>query len=286
MQVIALVATGLQTRFTRSVMEHFMHRSAQLGHQTLQYRTWFEPESELAFAQDLLKRGLVGAALQLNFQNEAAHEILAYLHGAGLPFVQVDRAMPGLSANVVTSDNVGIGKTLTSRLLQDGHERIAAVLESYNPSTVADRLLGYRQALEARGLPLDETLTLPCVVDDPGDFQPRLESVLGSERAPTAFFCVNEFTARLVARTLEALGRDPLTEFALGMVDDNSFDEPLRVQGHRAVQDAAALGSRAAELLARAINDPAAPPRYVRVPAARYVRVPSGDEESVAVSES
>jgi hypothetical protein len=52
------------------------------------------------------------------------------------------------------------------------------------------------------------------------------------------------------------------------------------------LQDAAALGSRAAELLARAINDPAAPPRYVRVPAARYVRVPSGDEESVAVSES
>jgi GntR family transcriptional regulator, arabinose operon transcriptional repressor len=77
----------------------------------------------------------------------------------GVPLVMVDRYYPELHVDYAVFDGWQGGFELTNRLIQQGHNKIAfAISDEVLPSSVHDRLSGYKAALEKHGLPYDENL--------------------------------------------------------------------------------------------------------------------------------
>lgn len=124
---------------------------------------------------------------------------LEQLLGDGLPVVVVDRRLSNLKVDTVLTDNLQGGLTATRYLSDLGHQRIACVTGP-NLTPSAERVIGYRQALEEHSLPVDETLIRK------GDFHPHfgylaVSELLNCQPRPTAIFICNDMMAnRRIAR--------------------------------------------------------------------------------------
>jgi LacI family transcriptional regulator len=78
---------------------------------------------------------------------------LAALAADHLPLVFVDRTIDGVDVPSVVTDNAAGMRLAVDHLVQRGHREIAYLSGPTEKSTFRDRLLGYQQAIAARGLP-------------------------------------------------------------------------------------------------------------------------------------
>lgn len=77
---------------------------------------------------------------------------------SGIPVVCLERTFKNCMVTSVLSDNVNSIYMGTKHLIDSGHERIGIILEDRDLTTVSERLLGYKKALEEARLSLDEEL--------------------------------------------------------------------------------------------------------------------------------
>lgn len=153
-----------------------------------------EPEMEREEIDNLLARG-VDALLVASCQTDAGG--LESLRTASVPFVLIDRALPAIESHFVGTDDVAAGRLATEHLIGLGRRRIAHIAgEGF--STGRGRLLGYRNALEAAGMPYDSALVVSKArVEESGDEIGRaaMEQLLSLDARPDAVFCYNDLTA-------------------------------------------------------------------------------------------
>ena len=119
------------------------------------------PERERMLVESMYARGV----------DELDHRPLPADHSwlaehPGLRTVFVDRVPAGLEqADVVALDDARGGRMATEHLLGSGHRRIALISDDDGLSSVHDRAQGYRAALAAAGVPVDESLVVRGVFD-------------------------------------------------------------------------------------------------------------------------
>ncbi|MDI7277229.1 MAG: LacI family DNA-binding transcriptional regulator [Anaerolineae bacterium] len=196
---------------------------------------------------------------------------LAALERARLPFVIVDRRMPGAAADLVLGDSIGGARQLVEHLLARGHRRIAHLGGPAGVSTADDREQGYRQALAEAGIAADPRLVLR------GDY--KLESghrlmgqLLELSPLPTAVFAANNVLAVGALVTLREKGLRVPEDVAVVCFDDlpqaSLIDPFLTV----AAQPAYEFGTAAVELLLARLANPRRPPQTVVLPVELLVR--------------
>jgi LacI family transcriptional regulator len=139
-------------------------------------------------------------------------------------FVLVNCFSPTLDARATVPDEVQGGRTATELLLSRGHERIAFI-NTTTPSPAREgRLRGYRDALEASGIPFDPDLVLDAYPDQEGGFD-SVDALL--HRHVTAVFCHNDRVAMGVY--------DGLRQHGLSIPDDVAvvgFDNQEVIAAH------------------------------------------------------
>jgi LacI family transcriptional regulator len=107
-------------------------------------------------------------------------------------FVLVDCFSPANDAPAVVPDEVQGGRAATQLLLDSGHRRVA-IINTTTPSPAHEgRLLGYREALDAAGIPFDPALVFDADPDQEGGYD-TVEALLAS--SATAVFCHNDRVA-------------------------------------------------------------------------------------------
>jgi LacI family transcriptional regulator len=105
----------------------------------------------------------------------------------------------------VVPDEIQGGRTATQELLKKGHRRIGFINAVDPIPASVGRLEGYRRALQANNIPLDENLVRSYGGESRGGHQGTLELLQLSE-PPTAIFCFNDATAIGVYDALRTLG--------------------------------------------------------------------------------
>ena len=188
----------------------------------------------------------------------------------GFPTVVIDNPVPGVSLPCVKYDDLAAGHLAMNHLFQQGHRRIAFLAWRTAFATVKDRLRGYRQGHQQRGLAVDEAL----VILAPESFvtwQPELlNQALQLPDPPTAIVTENEVTAVLCMNSLLRLGRripDDVAVMTFGdALSEQFFPVPLTTVS--LCQDKASL--KAIELLVELIEHP----ERVQEPAPPFIQQP------------
>lgn len=106
--------------------------------------------------------------------------------------VLVDCFANGSGLPAVVPDEEQGGRTATEELLRAGHHRIAFINTTTPSPAQSGRLAGYRSALEAAGIPFDESLVFPAAPEQEGGYE---TTPLIVESKATAVFCHNDRVA-------------------------------------------------------------------------------------------
>jgi DNA-binding LacI/PurR family transcriptional regulator len=147
-----------------------------------------------------------------------------------------------------------------------GHRRIAIFIDEDAWTTGRDRLSGYKEALTAAGIGIDETLVIPTGWDVHAARSAALE-LLASANRPTAIFAANNVLAEGAWRAASELGLAVPEDLSLVSFDDAPWMSMVTPGITAVAQDAAALGKAAIDTLLDRIADPAKQPKTVVLPA-------------------
>lgn len=175
-----------------------------------------QQEKEQVYVDVLVNKQVDG----LIFVATANHSpSLEHLIRDRLPAVVVDRRLSDLEVDTVLTDNLHGGLIATRHLLELGHRRIACITGPSNLTPSAERVIGYRYALEEFGVEVDEELILK------GDFHPRsgyyaTTELIQCRPRPTAIFTCNDMMAIGALRALSEAGLQVPQDCSLVGFDD------------------------------------------------------------------
>ncbi len=184
----------------------------------------------------------------------------------GLPVVVVDRAVEALRVDQVLSTNELGAADAVSHLAAHGHRRIAFLGDRTSIPTARERLAGYRQALAAAGLPVDERLVAADLHGEASAEGAALALFTGLPDGtwPTALFCAQNRVTIGVVRALRRLRLED--RVAVVGFDDFPLADLLQPGVTVVAQDPTRVGTTAATLLFARIDGRAEAPRTVWVP--------------------
>ena len=194
-----------------------------------------------------------------------------------IPLVLLDRKVLDVDVDFVGVQNRGAMFDVTSRLIAEGHRRIAHLTHFEPIHSVQDRIQGYLDAMRAENSSdvTEMILHVPPHVDD--RYWTMIDTVfsLPENRRPTAAVCVNDYLAVDLAERLEYLGLSIPGEVAL-----TGFDNivPALTNGtglSTVAQPYEEIGTTAVDLLMRRIHDPHAPTISIDLPARQIIRASS-----------
>ena len=131
-----------------------------------------------------------------------------------LPVAVVNTFLEGATADYVGSDEVKGACEAVTHLIELGHRRILHLAGPRENSTGRLRLRGYREALQASGIALDDRLVRQCGWNRESGYHQMKKFLLTNDRIATAVFCCSDNVA------VGAL--DALTERGLKMPEDVS----------------------------------------------------------------
>ncbi|AEK60530.1 transcriptional regulator, LacI family [Collimonas fungivorans Ter331] len=133
-------------------------------------------------------------------------EVLELLTQSGKPVVLIDLWAPGFRS--INSDNLGGALAATRHLIEIGRKRLAFISGPLSHYSIAQRALGYRQALFEAGRLFDPRLEVTLL---PGPelhlhAAAAMQTLLESDSPPDAVFCYNDATALAVMSICQMRG--------------------------------------------------------------------------------
>ncbi len=249
-RTVGIVVTTITDPFVAEVVQGIEDTAQQNDYSVILASSASEPERELA-AVEMLRAKRVDSVIVTSSRVGALY--LEHLERFGVPVVLVNNhnRQSGRYTFSVSVDNQHGGHLATTHLIQRGHRRIGYVSGPADHSDDAERLAGYRQALDESSITFDPAL----VVHGNG----RLD---GGERAlrtlarlaepPTAVFCYNDMTAIGLISAARQTGLSVPEDLAVVGFDDiplaahvypslTTVAQPQRDMGRQAMNMALAL---------------------------------------------
>lgn len=151
---------------------------------------------ELQQAESLLARR-IDALVLATCEHSQSSRVFRRLKQANVPYILLDRPVPGLDSHFVGSDDHAIGKLATEHLIEQGYRRIAHIGLS-GPSTGSRRLQGYKATMKKYGRKIDlNHVILVESADERGEDcgYAAMQKLLSLEPRPDAVFCYNDIIA-------------------------------------------------------------------------------------------
>jgi LacI family transcriptional regulator len=220
------------------------------------------PEVEAEAAETFVALRVAGVIV-----TPVSEQIGAYLAGQRIPVIEVDRQFSAGACDAVLVDNGSAARRVTSQLMDLGHRRIAMVIDEMHWTTGRDRLAGYRAALAAGGVPLDDSLVVTAGWDvDAARIE--IHKLLIRPEPPTAVFAANNVLAEAVWRAAAELNLAIPEQLSLVSFDDVPWMSMVTPGVTAVAQDTIALGEAAVSQLCERIQSPLAPVRTVLLSAA------------------
>lgn len=203
-----------------------------------------EVAQEAAYIEVIIAEQMAGVIMSPSRPDSDISELTQ----RGIPVVTIDRRLSTPASSSVVVDNVAAARRATIHLLDNGYRRIACVTGPQHISTAVERLVGYRLALEERGIPRVADLERFANFREDGGYA-AVEVLLALEERPDALLLGNGLMTVGALRALHERGCSVPSEIGVVGFDDSPWaqvtDPPLTTVS----QPAGAVGRVAAKLL-------------------------------------
>ena len=254
---VGVVVSDITNPFYPQLLEILHNEFALAGYRTILFNERTDASVE-QHVGDLVK----GAAVDgLVYVSATLDTPLPGNGGPDIPAVLVNRYIDSADVDLVVADNHRGGRLVAEALVELGHRRIALIAGPENTTTSRDRERGFREQLEAAGLPLDETLRRVGQFSHHSGYQWCLD-LLAAEPRPTAVFAANDVIAFGALDAARRVGIRVPAELSIVGFDDIDMAgwEGFNLTTVR--QPLEEMGRAAAQLLIdRVVTDGETPPR-------------------------
>jgi LacI family transcriptional regulator len=171
----------------------------------------------------------------------------------GIPLVMFDRGNSDIEvSHVVVDDYLGSYKGV-EHLIQQGCKRIAHFTSNKKISIYKDRLRGYREALEAYGLPFDQDLIVESNLQLE-DGRESMEKLMRLPKLPDAVFSASAFGALGAMQVLKERNLRIPEDVALVAFTNEQFCDCTEPRITAIDQHSMRMGNAAAEIFLEEIN--------------------------------
>lgn len=197
---IGLLLPDISNLYFSSLAKVIESECSALGYNVLYGNTNDSVENDFKYLElFLLGRAVDAVILTPSYQlgEEERIRFRGLVESSSIPVVTVDRRMQQMEVPCVCVDQELGGYLATKHLLSLGHRRIGCITAQPNVSGSAERLRGYRRALEEAGVPFEPALVVAGNYHVESGIQ-ALPILLGQE--VSAIFAANDMMAIGVLR--------------------------------------------------------------------------------------
>lgn len=261
---IGFVVESIADPFFSAVIDSVETAMARHGRPVLVASTHRDDLREQEVVQRMLHRRVAGLLLAPTGSDHS------WLRPDRTPLVLIDRAAPGVSADIVDIDDRQAADDAVTHLINYGHRRIGYVGDTSSIPTSSARLEGYLAAHARHGLPVTDDLVRSNSSSSPeaaAAIAELLDQPRGSDGAAS-------FTAVFSATTRASLGIVPVlharsrTDVAFVGIGDFAMADALTPGITVVDHSGARLGVAAADRLIERLADPGRAVEHLRLPAA------------------
>ena len=263
---VGVVVASITNPFYPEVIEAV---AEELASRDCRMILWISEGSGDESAMAAIRQGLVDGIVFTTVTPESGplHEALE----RKAPVVMLNRAVEGVAADQVVSDNEAGGAAVADYLVAGGHTRIGFIGGPAHASTAVRREAGFVTGLARH------RVTIPRSRHRVGDFThatgfDAMQSMLGGRYPPTAVFCANDVSAfgavdavrangLRVPDDVEVIGFDDISMASWASYNLTTVRQPIREMCATAVQ-----------LLLARIDNPLRPPETVMLTGELVVR--------------
>lgn len=241
---LGVIVSAIEDPFLSEILQGIEEIAQAHGYSTLIAASQRNVEREQAIVQDMRERRVDGLIVcSASFSPEHIRNLLEY----GIPIVVVNNQAAEEYRYSIYHDDVDGSRQVTRHLIELGHQRIAYLGNSLSGRTTLDRLTGFRQEMEAAGLPVLDEYVFEVPGSRPEDGLGAVNYFLALPESPTALLCFNDLLAIGVLKGLQSVGIHVPEDFSLVGFDNILFsaythpplttlDQPKRYIGAEAAR--------------------------------------------------
>ncbi|GGG77232.1 LacI family DNA-binding transcriptional regulator [Paenibacillus radicis (ex Gao et al. 2016)] len=153
-RILFLLITDITNPFYTTLSRGAEDAATKNGYRLLFGNSDENLEKEAGYMNTILTTRVDGVLIAPTGDPSLPHLEQLRLHN--IPFVLLDREVPGIECDIVLGDSKEGARQLVDQLASQGHQHIALVNGSSSVSSARMRRLGYEEALKLNGLPLHE----------------------------------------------------------------------------------------------------------------------------------
>lgn len=244
-RTLGLIVPNIMSRFFSSFARNLEVRCRERGYALFIMNSDGKTENDADLVRLLINRGVDGIFLVAAEEVSPDPLLMEQLEAGIVPVVMVDRSIENAPGDKVRFDSELGGYLATKHLLDEGHRRIACVVNTAS-HTGRDRLAGCRRAFAEAGAPFGEDLVFESDYYI-ADACCAAERIVASDA--TAIFASSDNIALGVLKCLHAHGKRVPRDYSLVSYDNSAADALFEPALTAIEQDVEELADHALELL-------------------------------------
>ena len=252
-KTLGLIVPNIESRFFSSLAKNLEQRCRAEGYALFITNSDGLAENDLELLNLLVTRGVDGLFLVVSDEAPDDRALFDELSSLTIPYVMVDRVMDELPCDKVMFDHELGGYMATRYLLQQGHRRIACMVNAAKTVTGRKRLSGYLRALRESGMEPDLSLVVESEYYISSAYE-AAEHVLASD-ATAVFASSDNITLGLLKR-LHENGRRVPRDYSLVSYDNSAADALFEPSLTSIEQNVSELSHHAVRLMMRRLGNP------------------------------
>ncbi|MBB3109818.1 LacI family transcriptional regulator [Paenibacillus phyllosphaerae] len=278
-RLLSLLIPDLTNPFYTSLARGAEDAARDLGYRLLLGNGDEDLAKEKEYIETVLSARVDGVLLTPTGDQSLAH--LKKLAKQRIPFVLLDREVPGMGSDQILGDSREGTRMLTDHLVTLGHRRIAFLGGSRLVSTARLRLASFEETMAAHGLALPEGYLIEADYRMK-EIDRQITALLAMPEPPTALLAANNFLALRAIRALRSLGKrvpDDLSVVCFDELEAGFVVDPFMTVAAQPSYDFGVMGIR---MLVDRIQQKAPESwRKVVLPPVLHVRKSSGPPASL-----
>lgn len=251
--IVANIVHGISTEVCQAIEDYCQKKDIH----AIVCNAYDDPEKEKKYIDMLRARQVDGLII---FPSGGNQELYCQLEREKYPIVFVDRKIEGVEVSTIVVDNRRAVHQAVEYLVEKKHDRIALVTPPMTTYTRRERLEGYKEAIEAMGLPFQDQYVKSVPYEA---IVPSMKEMF-QQNPPTALIAANDLSFMEVMKFAKENKLKIGQDLALIVFDNIKFADIYEPAITTISQPAYEMGTRAAELLIQQImKKPVTPETHV-----------------------